>query len=113
MIDLPWPSRILSPNCRAHWSGIARAKRTARNQAGWLARAAYGDTFKGCDSVTVSITYCPPDNRRRDADNIVASLKAALDGVADGIGVDDSRFVLRIAKGAVSDGGRVLVEVSA
>lgn len=113
MIELPWPARSLSPNARAHWSGIARAKRTARNQAGWLSRAAYGDTFKGCDSVTVAITYCPPDNRRRDADNLVASLKAALDGVADGIGVDDSRFVLRIAKGEVRKGGVVLVEVSA
>jgi len=36
----------------------------------------------------------PPDNRRRDADGVLASLKSALDGVADALGIDDHRFVI-------------------
>jgi hypothetical protein len=40
----------------------------------------------------VSIIARPKDNRARDEDNLQASLKAALDGVAAALGVDDSRF---------------------
>ena len=32
--------------------------------------------------------------RRRDRDNAMASLKAALDGIAEALGVDDSRFIV-------------------
>lgn len=111
MISLSWPVRALSPNARAHWSGIARAKAAAKNQGYWLACAAYGNRFKGAEALTLSITFCPPDNRRRDLDNMVASIKAHIDGISKAIGVDDSKFALRIQRGEVVKDGAVLVEV--
>ena len=39
---------------------------------------------KGLDHVTVALHYTPPDNRRRDADNLVPTLKAACDAIAAG-----------------------------
>lgn len=34
----------------------------------------------------------PPDHRERDRDNLLASMKAGLDGVASALQIDDSRF---------------------
>lgn len=53
-----------------------------------------------------------PDARSRDEDNLVARMKAAIDGVADGLGVNDSRFKLASPEfGQPSKPGHVVVEV--
>lgn len=44
--------------------------------------------------IFVWIDFYPPDRRRRDEDNAIAAMKHGLDGVANAIGVDDSRFKL-------------------
>ena len=106
MILLPWPSRALSPNHRAHWSGIARAKKKARTDAALLARDA-----KVKPGTVLHLIFCPPDNRRRDLDNAFASMKAALDGIADAWGVNDRDFRLSMEWGEACPGGRVIVEV--
>jgi crossover junction endodeoxyribonuclease RusA len=60
----------------------------------------------------VMLRVYPPDKRRRDWDNIVASLKSGLDGIADALGVDDSRFRLSIEMiPEVVKGGRVDVVI--
>ena len=48
------------------------------------------------DQVIVSITptIYRPVSRRRDGDNFWAGMKSALDGVANALEVDDSRFAL-------------------
>lgn len=50
--------------------------------------------------------------RRADLDNMLAAMKAGLDGVAQATGVDDSRWEYRIARGDPTKGGRVDVELS-
>ena len=40
--------------------------------------------------VKFSITFYCPDRRRRDIDNLLASLKPSLDGIAQATGIDDS-----------------------
>ena len=111
IVTLPWPNRILSPNARAHWSGIARAKRKARVDAYYLAKAerpAIAST-----APLVSIDFLPPDNRRRDLDNLIASMKAALDGIAEAMGVDDHTFRLAAKMGAPKPPhGAVIVTVT-
>ena len=63
-------------------------------------------------ALNVSLRFVSPDRRARDADNMVASVKAGLDGLADVLGVDDSRWSLFILHdGAVVKGGAVRVEV--
>lgn len=57
------------------------------------------------------ITFNPPDRRKRDLDNLLASIKSHLDGVADVIGVDDSKWGLTLVRGEVVKGGAVKVEV--
>lgn len=57
-------------------------------------------------------SFCPPDNRRRDRDNLIASMKAATDGIADALGIDDSKFDCSYALGEPIKGGCVHVTIS-
>ena len=113
-IVLPWPSRDLHPNSRGHWSKRARAAKSAREtahllaiEAGWhRAEWADGDLF-------VWIDFYPPDRRHRDTDGLLSSCKAALDGIADGMGVNDRRFVPRpYCKDEVRKGGEVHIRIT-
>ena len=110
-VVLPWPSPDLSPNSRAHWAARARAAAKARRDA-TLACQAAGIRALPWTGMHVAIEFCPPDNRRRDTDNLLASLNGALDGVADASGVDDSRWTYTIAQGAKVKGGAVIVTVT-
>ncbi len=106
MITLGWPSSKLSPNARGHWRIVAAAKATAKMEGFAEARR-----VKAPAGRTIAITFHAPDNRRRDLDNMLASVKAHLDGISDAIGVDDSEWTISIAKGAPVKGGKVIVEV--
>jgi hypothetical protein len=111
-VTLPWPARRLSPNARGHWGGLAKARAKARRDA-YFACVAAGLRNMGGATATVLITFHPPSHRRFDADNAIAQFKAGADGVADAIGVDDARWRVTYAMGAVVKGGAVVVEVGA
>ena len=116
IVSVPWPSKLLSPNSRAHWAPKAREKRKARSDAAWLTIAAPGfrdaqEAMQDELPIPVSITFHPPDARKRDLDNALASSKAMLDGIAEALGVDDSRFVLTIKMGDARKPGSVEVEL--
>lgn len=110
-ISLPWPPRELSPNARGHWAIKARAAKSHRAACQILCMAA-GARALGWPDMVVSITFHPPSARRADLDNMLAAMKAGLDGVAQATGVDDSRWTYRIARGEPIKGGRVDVELS-
>lgn len=94
-ILLPWPPRALSPNARVHWAVKHKASKRQRRDAELLARRAGYDRIDWPETgrLCVWVTGYPMDRRRRDADNMLASIKHALDGIAEVMGVDDSRFV--------------------
>jgi crossover junction endodeoxyribonuclease RusA len=90
-VILGWPSRALSPNARTHWAMLARAKKAARVEGCVETRLA--GNLAGASSVRIQVTFIPPNARRRDIDNLIASIKPHLDGIADAIGIDDSRWI--------------------
>ena len=110
-VVLSWPSPELSPNARAHWAKKALKAKRYRSLAFFLARL---EGLRGCGQSghSVLITFHPPDNRRRDLDNMLASIKSGLDGIASAIGVDDSKWAIKISRGDTVKGGAVVVEVS-
>ncbi len=113
-ICLPFPHRDLSPNARVHWSTHAKRAKAARQDAYYATReqrAAPIEWRKDFEPLPVKLTFCPPDGRARDTDNMLSSCKAYLDGIADAIGVDDSRWQLSIGRGEPVTGGAVVVEV--
>lgn len=111
-ISLPWPHKSLSPNARTHHMALAAEKRRARQAAFWLASEAMPRSYVAPEATHVSMTFCPPDNRRRDLDNMLSSMKAALDGVAEAIRVDDSAWSISIRRGEKVKGGCVVVTVT-
>ena len=97
IITLPWPDKRLSPNARLHWRAKINPKRNAREDAAWSTKATAG--FRACKaalpdagSIPVKVTFYPPDRRHRDDDNMIGGFKAARDGIASALGVDDRRF---------------------
>lgn len=91
MIILAWPDKVLNPNWKGHWTIKAKATKAARTAAGWETKASK-DKVDGDGAIYLHVYFFPPDNRRRDGTNMLASLKAAFDGIADALGVNDIRF---------------------
>lgn len=112
-VELAWPDSTLSPNSRKHWRVLAKAKQAHRE-------AAYSDTlgFGPHDPIEptdlqIHLVFCPPDRRRYDTDNLLARLKASLDGMCDALGFDDRRFRRTIIDwGEPVKGGLVQVTIS-
>ena len=111
---LPWPDRALHPNSRTHWAKRSRATKIARTAAGVLAmQAGWQAVPLPQGRLHVWIDAYPPDRRRRDADGVLSSLKAALDGIADTLGIDDRRFVPHPwVKDEVRPGGEVRIRIT-
>lgn len=89
VLALPWTSPPLNLNQRhGHWKK-ARITRQVRETVRILAISQH--LPRDLPHVTVGLHYRPRDNRRRDADNLVATLKACCDGLVDfGIVADDT-----------------------
>ncbi|MCZ4557967.1 hypothetical protein O4215_20610 [Rhodococcus maanshanensis] len=94
---LPYTKPPLSLNDRGASRGASFAKaaatRTLREQVVALAEAA--GLPRNLDHVTVQLHYRPRDNRRRDTDNLVATLKPIADALTPG---KQARTVTRAGK---------------
>jgi crossover junction endodeoxyribonuclease RusA len=91
-VTLPWPPAELSPNARNHWRVVHRAKTAYKDLCSWALLGQPKAKITHNDRIPITVILYPPDNRRRDRDNMQSSLKYALDCVARRIGVDDYRF---------------------
>jgi len=90
-IELPWPPASLSGHNKGHWRGkaaiVAQHRLWARNAtlAAKVRAPARGD-------IRVIVGFYPPD-RRGDRVNFPNRLKPYFDGIAEALGVNDSRFL--------------------
>lgn len=110
LVRLPWPPKELNPNARLHHMAKARVVKSYRETCYWLAVAAL---WRG-EALTkplIKLTFCPPDKRRRDLDNMLASFKAGADAVADALRVNDHLFDLLLTRGEPVKDGAVIVEI--
>ena len=107
---LPWPPKGLSPNARLHWAARSKPKKQYREACRLQVLAQGARPMEGC--LRVQMEFVPPDRRKRDWDNLVASMKAGLDGLADALQVDDAQFVLsfHVARDRIAGLVRVFVE---
>lgn len=87
-VALPWPPKQLTPNFkrRKHWRVYQPHIQKYRGDCAWLVKAARAR------GTLLSITFCPPDRRKRDDDGMIGAFKAGRDGVADALGCDDHAF---------------------
>jgi len=113
-VTLPWPPSCLFPNAkrRTHWSKYAKPTKAYRALCGWEAKAQgvrqHNDPTA---ALCVSLTFLPPDNRRRDMDGMLGAFKAGIDGLSDVLGVDDCYWSLATAKGEKIKGGAVIAKI--
>lgn len=96
-VVLSFPAPELMQNRREgrHWSYAHEAKVAQRQEAYLLARQSITQSgFEARPDARhrVEMVFCPPDNRRRDVSNLHAAMKAALDGIAEAMEIDDSAF---------------------
>lgn len=92
-LTLPWSKPPLSLNDRMDWRTKSVWTKTLRHTAWALAKQAKIPPLGSCQ---VTLLYTPRDRRRRDEDNIFATLKPLADGLVDaGIVVDDTPDLMR------------------
>lgn len=109
IVNLPWPPHILSPNARSHWRPKSAARKIYKEDCFYLAKQVRPIFADGM--IDIRVTFHPPDKRRRDMDNMLASIKAGLDAASDAWGVDDCRFRLHLQVANVVKGGTIAIEV--
>lgn len=107
--EFPWPPRALSPNCAMKWQAKAGPRREYkeiwRSQSFMLGVRPEGN-------VKLNIVFHPPNNLKRDLDNMLASIKLGLDGLAQGLNINDFTFrPITIDVGETVKGGNVVVTV--
>ena len=92
-ITLPLPSKCLSPNARAHWRTKAKAVKEYRWRACAEALEATEAQMPRWTAASIQAVFYHPQRRRRDHDNLAASLKSAVDGLVDaGLLADDDQI---------------------
>ena len=114
ILKMPWPDPSLWPNrsMGKSWHAKHKAKVAAR-EAGFYAVKQAKDAPKFPPGpIALSIVFCASTARRFDLDGALSACKPMLDGIAQGLGIDDSRFrPILIDAGAVGKPGAVLVGV--
>lgn len=108
VLDLP--PRELSPNARVHWAKKARAVKYYRTLACVVARN-QGRRDRVWDRAEVVTVWYLPDRRRRDPDNLMASLKAAWDGIVDAQIISDDKQLIIHPPVIAFDSERPRVEI--
>jgi crossover junction endodeoxyribonuclease RusA len=85
----------LTLNQRLHWAEKGRRTRTIRQAVAWRARQA---KVPAAQHVTAQLHYHAGDNRSRDASNLTATSKPAIDALQDaGVVPDDNgRYVTEV-----------------
>jgi crossover junction endodeoxyribonuclease RusA len=97
-----------------HWGKTNGVKGKAYDDAYMLTYEAMqrGAWANVTGRVPVVLTFHAPDKRHRDLDNLLAASKAALDGVAAALHMDDREFEpVTLKRGPVAKHGALVVQV--
>ena len=89
-IVLPYPPPELNPNKRLHWAKKIKLKNDQKT-IGFIAAKTIKEKL-GDQDIELSLVFFPKDNRHYDLDNALSNSKAVLDGLAQGLGVNDKQF---------------------
>ena len=106
------PDRKLNPNKRLHHMQLYAAKRAAKDESIALVLE-QGRPAVPYEKAHITITWVAKDKRRRDPDNLFASMKPYIDGLVDAeLIADDSAknvsYTLRYERG---DKDNTIIEV--
>ena len=110
MIELPFPASSLSGHAKGNgqWKKIADTKKHRE----WARNAALAAKLSAPQEgdILVRVRFVPAD-RRGDRINFPNRMKPYFDGIADALGVNDSRFVPAYDYADPEKPGKVIVEI--
>ena len=91
---LPYPDKNLNPNRRSgkHWAATKKVKDAAFESAFYIARQAYNLIEVKHEPIPLIITFVRKDSRCVDLDNLLSASKSMLDGIAQGMRINDKYF---------------------
>lgn len=94
LLRLSWPHKDLFQNRGAHWAAKARATSTQQAEAWALAKH---HAVPDMPNAILEFEWHPPKRggRKPDPQNMPATVKAAIDGIALAMGCDDAGFRCR------------------
>jgi len=110
LLRLSWPARPLWQNWRGHWKPV-RTSTAAQLQEAWALAKHHSVR---CDpNATLTFEFHPPNRIKRDCQNLPATVKAAIDGIAKAMGCDDAGFRCRWPETLAEPvkGGAVLITI--
>jgi len=111
MIVLPFPDPRLSPNKRRAHRWLTDVRTIARN-TGYYGALGAGLRVPDRTPLHLYLMFSPPDNRRRDIDNLLSASKSTLDGIFKALNVDDSNVKLTTLEiGRRVKGGQMTVRI--
>ena len=114
VVRFPWPVRAAWQNgTHGHWATLARAVKRQRRDAHLIALGARPPAYGPSERLSVALKGHPTRRGRVDAQNLLGAMKGALDGLADALGADDSRFDVSCTIADPVPGGEVVVTVEA
>ena len=97
VLVLPFPDSRLLPNQKLHWAIKYQSAQAAKTMA--FIEASRFRQKTPLPSVSVKVTWFPPDNRRRDEDNYTRATKHYMDGIVQaGLIEDDNHRVIKDVK---------------
>jgi crossover junction endodeoxyribonuclease RusA len=111
VITFPWPPKELSPNARVHWAEKAKAAKKYKSDCLWICREAKVQPEIDDDEFHLIVEFRPPSKRRADIDNMLSSIKQALDAVSEATGIDDSKFALHLKRVSPVKNGAVVISI--
>lgn len=123
IIDIPNSvPRILSPNSRSHWGTKAQVQARVKADAMWATIDAAGNTPEGALmclkdaplplTLHFAVGWESRRRKRMDDDNIKASLKWHIDGIASALGIDDRHMIVGTVTQTYDEAKRGFVRVA-
>jgi crossover junction endodeoxyribonuclease RusA len=114
-LSFGWPDKDLSPNARKDYRQKAKLVSIARQLACVLTigEREWWHAHVSPDSpLETRLIFYPPDKRKRDIDNLLASMKSSLDGIFDALETNDNRVRRTVLEwGDAAQPGRVEIEI--
>jgi crossover junction endodeoxyribonuclease RusA len=111
MVELPWMPSALRPNAASPGNWRKKSSAAAKYRADCLTLSKASKPAIEHGAYEMVIDFYPPDRRRRDLDNMLASFKQGIDAVCEAIGIDDYGLSFRLRRCEPVKGGKVVVSL--
>lgn len=89
MIIFPWPPAPLRPNVKTHWATKAKSTKEYKEACYYLTKE---QNLPTREYTELHLIFSPPSKRHYDLDNLLASMKAGLDGMSLALNINDKCF---------------------